>query len=84
MTHRPHLQDETIEMLDEKVGDVMRIEPDGVSVDKKIRVLVEEAETNKELEKLEEIEEAMEGYHANLENEISNVNREVRNLDDRY
>lgn len=84
MTHRPHLEDETVEMLDEKVGDVMRVEPDGVSVDKKIRVLVEEVETNKELEKLEEIEESMESYHANLKNKISNVNREVRKLDSRF
>jgi len=42
MTLRPVVEEETVEKLDEKLQDVMAVEPESVGLDKKINVLLDE------------------------------------------
>jgi len=42
MAARPRLEDETVEKLNEKLRDVMEVDPESVDVDTKINVLLKD------------------------------------------
>ena len=50
MTVRPLIEEETVERLNEKLDDVMAVDPESVGLDKKIGILINDYEnTQKEL-----------------------------------
>ena len=56
MVVRPRIEEEVMGRLDEKVDDVMRVDPDKVGDGEKIRILIEEfEELEKELEETKEL-----------------------------
>ena len=44
MTVRPLIEEETVERLDEKLEDVMAVDPESVGLDKKIGILIDSYE----------------------------------------
>ena len=65
MTVRPQIDDETVERVNEKLADVMRIDPKQAGMDTKINVLLEEVE---ELERKRHIARRSANDHATNEN----------------
>jgi len=54
MTVRPNLSEETVERMDEKLRDVIRVEPEKVGMDDKINVLLDELEERQEMDEFKE------------------------------
>jgi hypothetical protein len=68
MTVRPHIEEETVETVDKKLRGRMRVDPEKVAMDEKIRILVGE---------LEELEDSLEEQQDVNEN-IDELRNEVR------
>jgi len=76
MVQRPRIEDEVMDRLDEKVGDVIRVDPDKIGEGEKIRILIDELEElENELEEREEVSEM-------VENALSEVTR-LKNIANR-
>jgi hypothetical protein len=76
MTVRPNINEETVEEVNEKLRDVMRVDPETVGLDEKIRVLLHELE-----ELTEEVEESDNESQRmkRIENMLTKVERAVDN-----
>lgn len=74
MTVRPNINEETVEEVNEKLRDVMRVDPETVGLDEKIRVLLHELEElTEEAEKVDDESDRMK----RIENMLGKVERAV-------
>jgi len=80
MVQRPRIEDEVMDRLNEKVGDVIRVDPDKVGDGEKIRILLDECEElEKELEEREEVKEMV----GDIKSAVNNVYSTVKAMDRR-
>jgi hypothetical protein len=54
MTVRPVIEEDTVERVNEKLGDVMAVDPEDVGLGKKINILVDELEKQRHKRSLAE------------------------------
>lgn len=78
MTHRPVIEDGTVDRVNEKLEDVVRVNPEKIGLDEKINILVDEIEDlQDELEDTETLENRFQALESKL-NSISNTVRDVK------
>jgi len=70
MPTRPNLEDSTVERINEKLDDVIRVDPEKVGFDQKLNVLLDELEER----------EGLEQFKQEMSREVSSINTEVQNL----
>lgn len=70
MVHRPNLEDETVERLNEKLQDVTTVPPNKIGMDDKLNVLLDELDERDE----------MEDYKQQIDNKVGRIHQEIRNL----
>jgi len=64
---RPRVEQETIDALNEYLDDVIRVDPETVGLDQKIRILLGEHVTDEHThEKLEDIEDSISSLHSTV------------------
>jgi len=70
MAVRPNLSEETVERMDEKLGDVIRVDPEKVGMDDKINVLLDELE---ERQKMDDFKEQIAGKVDTINGELHSI-----------
>lgn len=76
MPVRPNLDPETVEELNEKVQDVVRVDAESVSVDERIKILLGEMDNlTEEVEEKEKLNQELTNIHTTLQN----IKNSVRN-----
>jgi hypothetical protein len=70
MVHRPNIEDETVERLNEKLEDVTTVPPNKIGMEDKLNVLLDELDERDE----------MEDYKEQIDDKVSRIHQEIRNL----
>jgi len=71
MTVRPNLDEETVERMNEKLQDVIRVNPERVGMDEKINVLLDELDER----------EDMEDFREQIDSKIDHMNSMISDIE---